>query len=99
LLEQEGFRVIRISHYSAVYSFYGWVQSMLNVVTRRKNILFDILNKKITAKNYTTHGVEGWELLATILLMFPAVVLSVPLTLAESLCKKGGIITVYARNV
>lgn len=97
LLEEEGYRVTLISHYSAVYSFYGFVQSLLNLVTRRKNILFDMLNKKITFKNYASQGVQRWELLATVLLTLPCAVLSVPLTLAESVCKKGGIITVYSK--
>lgn len=98
ILTEEGFRITRLSHYSAVYSFYGWVQSMLNLVTRRNNILFDALNKKITVHNYAAHGIAWWELLITALLVFPCALLSAPLTLAESVCKKGGIITIYARN-
>lgn len=99
LLEEEGFRITRLSHYSAVYSLYGWIQSLLNLTTQRKNILFDILNKKITPKNYASHGIRKWELFTTALLVVPCVLISVPLTFAESISKRGGIITVYATHV
>lgn len=96
LLAEEGYTVTHISHYSAVYSLYGWVQSLLNLVTRRSNILFDLLNNKISLKNYNAHGITWWELALTLLLAAPATVVALPLTLLETFWKKGGIITVYA---
>ena len=92
ILEKTGFRIERISHYSPIYSYYGFVQSLLNLVTTRNNVLFDALNGKITRANFKT-----WDVLMTALFVLPAVVVATPLTMLESFFKRGGIITAYAR--
>jgi len=99
LLEQSGFRVEHISHYSRIYSLYGLAQSILNMMTQRGNILFDMLNGKLSFTNRAAQGVKVSDMLLTILFAVPATLIAVPLTILESLFKQGGIITVYAHPV
>ncbi len=97
LIEQSGFRVERVSYYSPVYSLYGWIQSLLNMATRRNNVLFEMLNRKLTFKNRVASRIDLMDMVMTILLVVPATIITVPLTIFESLLKRGGVITVYAR--
>lgn len=97
LLDETGFRLEKEAHYSPVYSFFGFLQSLLNLATHRTNILFDVLNGKITLGNYRKRNIRFSDLLVTALVLAPAVALALPLTLFESLVKRGGIIILYAR--
>jgi 2-polyprenyl-3-methyl-5-hydroxy-6-metoxy-1,4-benzoquinol methylase len=46
LLEQEGFRIEEKRHFSFEYDTFGFVQSLLNLVVRRQNLLFDFLTHR-----------------------------------------------------
>jgi len=97
MLEQSGFRIEHTTHYSPVYSFFGFLQSLLNLVTRRSNILFDLLNGKISLRNYASQRIRFLDLFLTALFFAPALALALPLTIIESCAKRGGIIVFYAR--
>jgi SAM-dependent methyltransferase len=45
-LERTGLEVIRIWHHELEYDWFGWIQSALNCVMRRPNILFDALTRR-----------------------------------------------------
>ena len=93
LLEKTGFRVVKMSHYSPIYSYFGFVQSILNLLTTRNNVLFDFLNGKITHANFKT-----WDMLMTSVFILPTMIIATPLTILETIFKHGGIITAYAHS-
>ncbi len=97
ILEQSGFTVESTAHYSPIYSPFGFLQSLLNLVTRRNNILFDFLNGKITLSNYAAQHIRLSDLLLTALFLPLALIVATPLTLLEVIFKRGGIMVMYAR--
>ena len=97
ILQQSGFTIEHMAHYSRIYSLFGFLQSLLNLVTRRNNILFDFLNGKVTLKNYAAQNIHLSDLILTALFCPPAFAIALPLTFLESLFKRGGIIIVYTR--
>ncbi len=92
-LEKSGFSVFKISHFSFAYSIFGFIQSVINIFIKRKNLLFDILNGK-ACLNFAV-----WrDLIITFLLIIPVSILAIPTAILESIFKKGGIITVFAEK-
>jgi SAM-dependent methyltransferase len=45
-LDQAGLEVIRVWHHEAEYDWFGWIQSALNRIMPRPNILFDALTRR-----------------------------------------------------
>ncbi len=97
ITEQSGFTIEEVSHYSRIYSLFGFLQSLLNLVTHRNNILFDLLNGKITWGNYAAQQIRLSDCILTAIFCVPAFTIALPLTFIETIFKRGGIITVYAR--
>ncbi len=97
LLQDEGFSVIKISHYSPIYSEFGLLQSILNWITHSKNIFYDFLNGKITFKNYSMRSIQTWELIITLLLAPFAILITIPIIFFETIFRHGGIIVIYAK--
>lgn len=91
ILNSAGFSVLRISHFSFIYSLFGFIQSVINVFTERKNLFFDLLNGKI---RISEPGLK--DLMITFILILPVSLLGVPFVFLESLFKRGGVITIYA---
>ena len=91
LLVSYGFPVLKVSHFSFIYGIFGFVQSVINLFTKRNNLLFDILNGKIKPK-------VSVDFLMTFVLVVPVSFLAIPFVFLESLFKKGAIITVYAKK-
>lgn len=96
LLEKEGFAIRETSHFSFEQNPYGWIQSLLNRMGFPNNLLYDIL-KHQSARNvvhpFRLHPISC-------LLLFPALLPVVPLSLAlflvEVLFRRGGTIELYA---
>lgn len=81
---------------SSMYGFFGCLQSMLNVVSRRKNLLFDFLNTKITLGEIYKNNKR--DLFVTIVVCVPIVVLACALFTVESVTNRSGVIVAYARK-
>lgn len=95
MLEETGFRIVASSANSFLYSFFGLTQSGLNIFCRRKNFLFDLLNGKIKS------GAPGELLaaaLASLLLIGPIALISLAVSWAEIILKRGPILIVWART-
>lgn len=98
-LNSSGFFVSKISHFSFIYGIFGFTQSIINVFTKRNNLLFDFMNGKVRFDNLKYHNISFRDVIVTIILLPPVFLFcAVPLTLLESLFKKGGVITIYAKN-
>ncbi|MEW6086694.1 MAG: class I SAM-dependent methyltransferase [bacterium] len=91
LLNSTGFSVLKISHFSFIYGLFGFIQSIINVFTTRKNLLFDLLNGKL---KFSRHILK--DLLITFGVIVPVSLAGVPIVFLESSLKRGGVITVYA---
>lgn len=99
LLNSSGFVVSKISHFSFIYGIFGFTQSILNVFTKRNNILFDLMNGKIKSGNLKDYNISPGDIAITFILFLPVFFLcAAPLFFLESLSKNGGIITIYAKK-
>jgi hypothetical protein len=45
-LDRAGLEVIRVWHHEVEYDWFGWIQSALNRIMPRPNILFDALTRR-----------------------------------------------------
>lgn len=52
LLAKTGFTIIRIRYASFFYDVFGWAQTLLNVATRRQNVLFDIIGGRVHPRDH-----------------------------------------------
>lgn len=95
-LEKTGFEVRVISHFSPIYGFFGFLQSFLNMISKRKNALFDFLNGKYSPS-------DAWakwpETLLMLICLAPLVMISLPLAFLEACAGRGGVIRVAARKI
>jgi SAM-dependent methyltransferase len=94
VMEDSGFTsIIYISHRSFIYGVFGWLQSILNVLSRRYNLLFDLLNGKILL-----HQMNGLvrDIFINLLFIVPAFIVSIIFYATETLVGRGGIITIVA---
>jgi len=93
-LSHRGFEVVQVDHFSLEQNPYGWIQSLLNRMGFRFNLLYDWL------KDRSSRTVQRRRYLAQAALMLPLAALLVPLSLAltllETALKRGGTIEVYA---
>lgn len=93
-LEKNGFEVVQEDHFSFEQNPYGWLQSLLNMVTPRFNFLYDWLKSK-SARSAPLRKNPGQALL-TLCLAVPLAPLSVLLTVLEAALRRGGSVEVYA---
>ena len=96
ILNKTGFRITKTSTVSFFYGLFGLVQSSLNVVCRRKNLLFDMINKKINRSDLKKNLKDAF---VTCLLTIPVSVAAAVFFLVATLFKKGSIITVWAEKI
>lgn len=98
LLEASGFSIQDVSHFSMEQNPYGWIQSLLDAMGFRKNLLYDVL------KNPDARSIGGplrahrGELLLLFLLLPIVVPLSLLLSLLETVLRRGGTIELYAHR-
>ena len=72
LLNLSGFSVLKINHFSFIYGIFGFTQSILNLFTKRKNLLFDFLNGKIKTSASGKHRASMRDAFVTGVLLPPA---------------------------
>ncbi|MHB1045223.1 MAG: class I SAM-dependent methyltransferase [Thermoanaerobaculia bacterium] len=98
LLDEEGFDVEDVSHFALEQNPYGWIQSLLNRLGFRQNLLYEAL-KSESARSGTHPAREAPLAFALMLLALVAVVpLSGLLFTVELLLRRGGTVEVWARR-
>lgn len=95
LLNKNPFDILKIKQFDMEYNPFGWIQTLLNLSSIRKNLLYDLLKSGELRKG-TLNALKRDVILTFVLLplYFP---LSFILSVFESLIlKRGGTIEVYA---
>jgi SAM-dependent methyltransferase len=92
-LERAGFEPLRVATHSFEFGYYGMLQSLLNLVTRRQNGLYEMLKNR-SARPPGSHGID---VAATLALIVPAGVVSVPFEAAAAALGRGAVLRVLAR--
>jgi SAM-dependent methyltransferase len=92
-LERAGFEPLRVATHSFEFGYYGMLQSLLNLATRRQNALYEML------KNRTARppGSLGGDVAATLALLLPAGIVSLPLEAGAAAVGRGAVLRVLAR--
>jgi len=113
LLEQEGFQITHKRGFSFEYDTFGFVQSFLNMILSRQNLLFDFLNHRGSLRQISTSRTEGkekgpvkrnrmWDTvvgsLVTVILVPPLFLFSLIYCPLEGWLGKGGSIEIVARK-
>ncbi|MDE2292811.1 MAG: class I SAM-dependent methyltransferase [Elusimicrobia bacterium] len=95
-VERAGFDVVREDHFSFEQNPYGWIQSLLNGVSPRFNLLYDSLKSRSARLPAPRPGAAAVAAsLAAAALLFP---LSFVLSVVEAGLRRGGTVEVYARK-
>lgn len=95
ILKKAGFDIIGCSCNSFFYSFFGFMQSCLNVFCGRKNFLFDVLNGKMDRRELAKNYIDA---LVTFFLVWPIGLLALAVFLSEIIFNKGSILIVWAQK-
>ncbi|QWR77907.1 class I SAM-dependent methyltransferase [Candidatus Magnetomonas plexicatena] len=96
IIEQRGFEIVRVRRFDLEYSPFGWLQSLLNSVGVKKNILYSYILDMEWSKKLIKDVPEFYVLIVVFLFIFFAPI-SLFLSLYESYVKKrGGVIEIFA---
>ncbi|MBI3860835.1 MAG: methyltransferase domain-containing protein [Planctomycetia bacterium] len=91
-----GFRIVEVNHFSAEQNVYGWIQSVLNCVGLRSNLLYNVL-KRTSARDvehpWKKYPVQAAVSLAASAALFPFASAAM---LAEAIFHRGGTVEIYA---
>jgi SAM-dependent methyltransferase len=98
LLISNGFSILDVSHLSLEYNPYGWIQSLLNKLGFRYNLLYDLLKNPSARSVQSPFRAAPLQLVLTLALLPLIVPASLGLSLLEVLLRRGGTIEVYARR-
>jgi 2-polyprenyl-3-methyl-5-hydroxy-6-metoxy-1,4-benzoquinol methylase len=98
LLTSNGFSILDVSHLSLEYNPYGWIQSLLNKLGFRYNLLYDLLKNSSARSVQNPLRTAPLQFLLTLGVLPVIVPLSFGLTLLEALLRRGGTVEVYARR-
>ncbi len=93
---QLGFRVCEVNHFSLEQNPYGWIQSILNRVGLRKNLLYDVLkcpSARTIQSPIRRYPVQSFSSLVAFALLLPIVGC---LQILECVFRKGATIELYA---
>lgn len=93
-LDRAGFDVVQEDHFSFEQNPYGWLQSLLNMMTPRFNFLYDWLKSKSARSAPLRKNPK--QALWTLFWAAVLAPLSVLLTVAEAALRRGGTVEVYA---
>lgn len=98
LLDEEGFDIELVSHFALEQNPYGWVQSLLNRMGFRHNLLYELL--KSESARAVPHPARRYpvQTALTLLALVPVVPLSFALFLLELVLRRGGTVEIYARR-
>lgn len=92
LLAAHGFSVVKVSYFSAEYSAFVVLQTMLNAVLQRRDALAESIRR---AGRPGSRIALAWHVIVLAgLLMVPALLL----TAVSVVCRRGDIMTFYARK-
>lgn len=91
LFERSGLKIVRIRTFAVDQNLLGFVQTLLNFVTRERNVLFR------TLKRDAGHGARG-DLLMSLAALLPAIVVGLVLETAAAAVKNGGSLIVLAET-
>jgi hypothetical protein len=89
--DKAGLEVVRVWHHEAEYDWFGWIQSALNRIMPRPNILFDALTRR--PRRVSRSLVAANAILACAAL-FPAFIA----TVVSTVLGQGGTLIVAARR-
>lgn len=95
LLADHGFRTVETAHFSLEQNPYGWIQSLLNVLGFRYNLLYDHL-KTTSARETHPARLHPVQTLLLLVALVPVLPLSFLLFGLETLLRRGGTIELYA---
>jgi 2-polyprenyl-3-methyl-5-hydroxy-6-metoxy-1,4-benzoquinol methylase len=98
LLEEEGFTVEKVSHFSLEQNPYGWIQTLLNRLGIRANLLYDLLKRRAARSVGSPLREYPWQTLATVAALPLVVPLSFLLFFLEATIRRGGTVEVYGRK-
>lgn len=98
LLTSNGFSILDVSHLSMEYNPYGWIQSLLNTLGFRHNLLYDLLKNPSARSLQNPLRTAPLPSLLTLGLLPVIAPLSFGLTALEVLLRRGGTVEVYARR-
>lgn len=91
LFRRTGFDNIKISYGNFIYNIYGSAQSFLNILSKRKNFMFDFLNGKMSKEQVLRNKTDFLVMLVGII---PVTLLATLLCCGEMVFKRGGIMLV-----
>jgi 2-polyprenyl-3-methyl-5-hydroxy-6-metoxy-1,4-benzoquinol methylase len=97
MLRSNGFGILDVSHFSLEYNPYGWIQSILNKLGFRYNLLYDLLKNASARSVADPWRAEPVQMLLTLGALPVVAPMSFGLTLLEVLLRRGGTVEVYAR--
>lgn len=98
ILEENGFSIESVSHFSLEYNPYGWIQSILNRMGFQENLLYDTLKNKSARTIKSPARSHPAQFLLMLLALVAVVPLSSVLFLLEVVVRRGGTIELYARR-
>jgi SAM-dependent methyltransferase len=89
-----GFRIESLGTHSFEYGYFGMLQSLLNLVTRRMNVLYDLL-KNTSARERRLDA----DTTLSVLLTAPAAAVAIPLEALSAAAGRGAVLRLYASRV
>ena len=98
LLEEEGFAVELVSHFALEQNPFGWVQTLLNRLGFRRNLLYEMLKNESAREDSHPARRHPVQALLTPLALLPVLPLSAALWVVELLLRRGGTVEVCARR-
>ncbi len=93
-----GLRVRHAAYFAPEYDFFSFVQSTLNRLGLRPNLLYNLLRGRGAKVMHERHGVGPSQIIAALLLSLPFSALSLPETLLAAALHQGATITLYTQK-
>jgi 2-polyprenyl-3-methyl-5-hydroxy-6-metoxy-1,4-benzoquinol methylase len=97
LLIANGFTILSVSHLTLEQNPYGWIQSILNKLGIRYNLLYDLLKDPSARSVMSPLRETPFQFLLTLVLLPIVAPLGFLLSLLEVLLRSGGTVEIYAK--
>lgn len=91
------FELMHLSTWSVEFGPYGMIQSILNRILGRQNVLYTLLKNRSTRKA-TNAPRLFWDVFLHLILLGPVVLISFPLEVLAGLLGKGGVIRIVLKK-
>jgi 2-polyprenyl-3-methyl-5-hydroxy-6-metoxy-1,4-benzoquinol methylase len=98
-LAAAGLRVRRAAYFAPEYDFFSFVQSALNRIGLRHNLLYNLLRGRGAKVMHEPGGDGPRQIAATLLLTLPLSVLSLPASLLAAGLHQGATLTLYTQKI